>query len=127
MGLWTDIVEIIAPSSATSGEQVSISIKVKNILTYAFSIGVSVAVNGGFATLTPALTQPGATTTFSASTIMPNRDVTVTITSYFVVSEYEWYPDDEQSVVITLAEVFTGKISRKELEYNGARSAIPVR
>ncbi len=104
-GLWTDIVEIIAPSSAAAGEKVSISIKVKNILTYAFQIGVIVEVNGGFAYLTPFLTEPGATTIFSASFIMPERSVTATITSYFVVSEYEWYPDDQQSVVITLAEV----------------------
>jgi len=91
---WAEIVEVIVPSSATSDETVNISIKVKNILTYAFSIGVTVVVDGGYATLTPFQTQPGATTIFSASFVMPEHSVTITITSWFVVSEWEWYSDD---------------------------------
>jgi len=130
-GLWTDIVKITAPESASSGQTVNVSVDIKNLLSYAFPIAASALVNGSFIYFTPskALTQPGASSRFSSSFVMPDHDVTLTITTYFVVEgEWgdEWYPDDKQSVVIALEVPAAGSITRKELEYDGARANIPA-
>ncbi|GAI64720.1 unnamed protein product [marine sediment metagenome] len=130
-GLWTDIVKITAPESASSGQTVNVSVDIKNLLGYAFYIAASALVDGSWVSFTPAkaLTQPGASSRFSSSFVMPNKDVTLTITSYFVVEgEWgdEWYPDDQQSVVIALEVAVAGTITRMELEYDGARANIPA-
>lgn len=131
MGLWTDIVKITAPDSASSGQTVDVSVEIKNLLSYAFLITASARVDGSFIYFTPSkeMVQPGRSKTFQSSFIMPGYTVTLAVTSYQVLeSEWgdQWYPDDEQSAVISLTEASSGKISRKELEYDGARSPIPV-
>lgn len=131
MGTWTDITKITAPESASPGQTVNVSVDIKSLLSYAFLIAASALVDGSFIYFSPskALTQPGASSRFSSSFAMPNKDATLTITAYFVVEgEWgdEWYPDDVKSVVIAMEVAAAGSITRKQIEYDGARVPIPA-
>lgn len=130
-GLWTDIVKITAPESASSGQTVNVSVEIKNLLSYASYIATSALVDGSFIYFTPskALVQPGASKVFTSSFAMPNKEVTLAVTSYLVFEgEWgdEWYSDDQQSVIIALEVAVAGTITRMELEYDGARANIPA-
>jgi len=59
---------------------------------------------------------------------MPARDVTIHAYSYYEAEDGDWYFDDEDEKAISLTEVevFTGTISKKEVEYDSTRSPIPV-
>lgn len=104
---WADITEVAVQSWAIAGEQVNISIKVRNITNYAFRIGVAVSAGTAFTYLTPILTQSGATTTFATNFIMPNNSVVVTIRSYMVIANVygidDWYQDDVVTREVSLA------------------------
>ena len=129
-GTYTDIVEIVAPSSAEAGELVTVEARVRNLYTVPIYIAVTGSYNGVDIPFSPeyASVGPGATYSFSRSFPMPNHDIRLHVGSYFW-SEPEWYVDDYAYVDIALAEVvepYKGTISRKELEYDESRSRIPV-
>ncbi|MBA7666997.1 hypothetical protein ES703_75082 [subsurface metagenome] len=127
-GTYSDIVEIVAPSSARAGETVPVTIKIRN----KYSASVHVAAIGIYDSEERFIDWPdywipaGETHPFSGSFIMPDRDVTIHAYSYYEDADGYWYPDDEAEKAVSLAEVFNGTISRKELEYDGVRSGIPV-
>ena len=131
-GAWTDIVSIVAPSSAKYGDLVNVEVKVKNLATY----GIYIAVTGRYevvdAHFSPdyATVEAGATYSFTSSFSMPNNSITIYIWSWYWTAP-NWIQDDYGSIGITLAvpeapETYTGKISKKELEYDGARANIPA-
>lgn len=127
MGDYTEIQEIVAPDSAAQGERVDVTVKVKNIDPTFYHWVACVAIYDGSAHFIDeeAFLAPGATYSFSGRFTMPNKAVTITAYSYY--SYYgEWIPDDEASKNVALAEVFEGKISKKELEYDEARASIPA-
>ncbi|MBA7659736.1 hypothetical protein ES703_67728 [subsurface metagenome] len=127
-GAYTDIVDIVAPSSARAGETVSVTIKIKNIWTasvHVYAVGVWDSEER-FIDWLDYWIPAGSTHSFSGSFIMPARDVTIHAYSYYEAADGYLYFDDEAQASVTLAEVFEGTISRKELEYDEARAYIPA-
>lgn len=108
-GTYTDIVEIVAPSSARAGETVPVTIKIKNLWT----ASVHVYANGvldseeRFIDWLDYWIPAGATHSFSGSFIMPNRDVTIHAYSYFEAEDGYLYFDDRAEKAIALGEIPT--------------------
>lgn len=127
-GYYTDVVGLEAPSSAVAGETVPVTIKIKN--KYSASVHVSAIgiydTEERFIDWLDYWIPPGATHSFSGSFVMPDRDVTIHAYSYYEDIDGYWRFDDEGAKDVSLAEVFEGTISRKELEYNESRAAIPA-
>lgn len=127
MGVYTEIVDIIAPDSAAEGERVDVTVKVKNIDTVYDHLVACVAIYDGSAHFIDeaVIISRGGTHSFSGHFSMPNESIIIYAYSYYPYYQ-EWILDDQASKDITLAEVFEGKISRKELEYDGSRASIPA-
>lgn len=128
-GTYTQIVEIVVPSSARAGDWVDVTIKVKNIWTdwvHVWTLGLYDSVERfvDFTDWIPA----GSTHEYMGSFIMPDRDVTIHAYTYYEGEGGGWYFDDEAEKAVSLEEVkvFAGTISRKELEYDASRAGIPV-
>ena len=104
MGTYTQITEIVAPSSAVAGSSVSIVAKIKNLGTYAFYICASGKYDDTIFYLYPeyASVNAGATYSFSGSFTMPTKKVRVYVWSYFWTGS-AWYLDDTAYVDIDLA------------------------
>ena len=128
-GKYTDIVEIVAPSSAKAGDWVAVTIKVKNIWTDyvgAWTAGIydSEELFIDFEDWIPA----GSTHEYMGGFIMPDRDVTIHGYTYYL-AEDGYHFDDEAEKHVSLEEVpepYVGTISRKEVEYDGRSAGIPV-
>ena len=130
-GTYTDIVEIVAPSSAAPGETVPVTVKVKNINGvydhYIWLIVVFYDIYGEMQAVISEKVIIGSleTHSFSGSFTMPSCDTIIDAFTYY--PEYaEWIFDDRKSQDISLAEVFAGTISGMELEHDGARADIPA-
>lgn len=125
--MYTDI-QIEAPSSATAGETVPVTIKIKNIWTdylHVYAVGVWDTVER-FIDWDDYWIPPGEIHSFPGSFIMPARDVTIHAYSYYEYGDGYVYLDDEAETDVSLAEVYAGTISRKELEHDGTYDSIPV-
>ncbi len=128
-GTYTDIVEIVAPSSAVAGETVPVTVRVKNIHTYGFRISVAVTyVPGPVRFIGPEdkWVAAGATESWSGSFTMPASGVTIWAYSSYWGEYHLWHSDDEMSKKVSSAEVFKGTISKKQLEHDGTYATIPV-
>lgn len=127
-GTYTDIVEIVAPSSAVAGESVPVTIKIKNI--YSSYIHVSaVGVYDSevrFIDWLDYWIPAGSTHSFSGSFTMPDRDVTIHAYSMYEDVDGYWHLDDEAEKDVSLAEVFKGTITKKELDYQDRWQAVPI-
>lgn len=130
-GTYTDIIEIVAPSSAEAGETVPVTIKIKNIWTasiHVYAIGVW-DTEDRFIDWLEYWIPAGATHSFSGSFTMPNRDVTIHAYSYYEGEDGYVYFDDEAAKDVALAappEVFEGTITKKELDYEDRWQAFPL-
>jgi len=112
-GAYTEITEIVAPSSAVPGSRVDITVKIKN--NYSSTIGVLVggALEYGV-TPWPTITFPtnsanvaaGATKSFSGYFTMPNAAVMIHAYSYYYGDDGYWYFDDEKEKDVDLAVVW---------------------
>ena len=110
MAQYAQIVEIVAPSQAVSGERVDITVRIKN--TYSAPIGIMVggALEYGV-TPWPGITFPensanvnaGATYSFSGYFTMPNKAVTIHAYSYWYGADSTWHFDDEKTKSVNLA------------------------
>ncbi|MBA7696335.1 hypothetical protein ES703_104982 [subsurface metagenome] len=130
-GTYTDIREIVAPSSAAPGETVPVTVKVKNINGYwdhyIWLIVVFYDIYGEMQSVISEMVIIGSleTHSFSGSFTMPSCDTIIDAFTYY--PEYqEWIFDDRKSKDISLAEVLAGTINRMELEYDEARADIPA-
>lgn len=127
-GLYTEIVEIIVPPEAAAGDLVEVEVRVRNAWGGYLYIGVSGSADGIEPVFSPdnVYVAPGGIASFTASFTMPEHYVFVNVWSWVWI-EY-WYQDDYAYALIdlTVIELFTGTISRKELEHDSTRSAIPV-
>ncbi|GAI32568.1 unnamed protein product, partial [marine sediment metagenome] len=129
-GIYTDIVEIVAPSSAKAGDWVDVTIKVKNIWTdwvHVWMLGLYDSVERfvDFTDWIPA----GSTHEYTGAFIMPDRDVIIHAYTYYEGEDGGWYFDDEAEKRVSLAvapEPYAGTISRMELEYDESRADIPA-
>lgn len=126
-GAYTDIISITAPASAKYGAAVSVTVKVKNLATYAIYISVTGRYDGVNIVFSPdfASVGAGATYSFTKSFTMPNKSIKLEAWSWYWDGA-KWYQDDYEYVNIALAEVYKGTISKKELEYDSARASIPA-
>jgi len=111
-GKYTEIVGIVAPSSAVAGQKVNIEVRIKN--TYSASIGIMAggALEYGVVPW-PTIDYPsyqanvaaGATHTFYGSFTMPDSDVTIHAYSYWYGSDGAWHFDDDKTKGIDVAEL----------------------
>ena len=130
VGAFTSIEAIIAPAEAAYGELVTVEVSVRNLGDIPIYIATTGRYDGIEFALDPeyATVGAGATYSFTKTFSMPNNDIRLDVWSFYWTGT-EWYPDDYSYVDIALAappEVYTGTISRKELEYDASRSGIPV-
>jgi len=126
-GTYTEITEIVAPSSAVAGETVLVTVKVKNKWTGGFRISVAVTYDTSrFIGPVDKWVAAGATESWSGSFTMPASGVTIWAYSSYWGEDGLWHLDDEMSKDVSLAEVVEGTISKKELEYDEARASIPA-
>ena len=110
MAQYADIVEIVAPSQATPGNTVSITVRIKNTYSDAMGVMVGGALECGVSPW-PGIDFPedyanvsgGATYSFSGSFTMPNSQVTIHAYSYWYGADGYWYFDDEMTKVVNLA------------------------
>ena len=103
-GTYTDVVEIVAPSSAVAGQTVSVTIKIKN--KYTSIIGVAAIgvwdSEVRFIDWLTANIPAGATQSFSGSFIMPSRRVTIHGYSYYYGTDGNYHFDDERTKDVAL-------------------------
>lgn len=103
-GYYTEITDIVAPSSAAAGETVPVTIKIKNIWTGSFrvyAVGV-LDTYDRFIDWLDAWVSPGITHSFSGSFVMPANDVTIHAFSYYKDVEGIWHKDDEDEKDVSL-------------------------
>lgn len=130
-GLYSDIA-IVAPSSAQAGETVNVEARITNLYDFAIYLTATMGrVNGEvlrFGTIHKVV-GAGETESWYDSFIMPDRDVVVSVESWYLGTDDVWHSDDRAEKAIALAaipEVYAGTISRKELEYDETWAPIPV-
>ncbi len=106
VGAYTEIIQIIAPAQAASGELVTIEVRVRNLYTNSIYIAVTARYNGIniFPTEDYAIVDPGATRSFYFSFTMPNNDIKLDVWSWYWTGE-EWYQDDYSYVDIALEAI----------------------
>lgn len=124
-GTYTEIVEIVAPSSAVAGQTVNIEVRIKNIAAVLMGVMVGGALEYGVIPW-PGISfptdwanvAPGATQTFYGSFTMPSSDVRIHAYSYYYgTDEYgysAWYFDDEKTKDVNLTEL-APKISQFDI------------
>lgn len=111
-GTYTEIVEIVAPSSAVAGDLVFIEAKVKNKYSATIGILVAGALEYGVSPWPSiefagdqANVEAGAVQSFSGYFYMPSSDTTIHIYSYYYGTDGTWHFDDEKTKKITVAEL----------------------
>jgi len=127
-GTYTDIVDIVAPSSAFAGESVPVTIKIKNKYTDIITVA-AIGVYDSEVRFIDWLTYnipAGSTHSFSGSFVMPNEPVTIHGYSYYYGTDGNYHPDDEAAKDVSLAEVFEGTITKKELDYEDSWRSVPI-
>ena len=110
MAQYADIIEIVAPSQATLGNRVDITVRVRNTYSGVISIMVGGALEYDV-TPWPGIDFPenwgnvdgGTVRSFSGSFVMPDRRVTIHAYSYWYGSDGSWYFDDELTKVVEMA------------------------
>lgn len=129
-GTYSDIVEIVAPSTAAAGETVPVTISIRNLWTASLHVAAEGIYDSEVFIDWPDYWIPaGETHSFSGSFIMPDRDVTISAHSYYEAVGGYYYFDDEAAKGVSLAAppgVYEGTISRKELKYDATIASIPV-
>ncbi len=128
-GAYTEITEIVAPSSARAGDWVDVTIKIKNISTATVGVWTLGLYNSverfvDFEDWIPA----GSTREYMGTFIMPDRDVTIHAYTYYLTEDGYRF-DDEAEKRVSLAappEVYAGTIIGIELEHDGIQEGLPV-
>lgn len=104
VGAYTDIVSVVAPTEAGTGDEVEVSVKVKNLAAYPIYIAVTGKYDNNIYSLYPEYINvaAGGTYTFKGSFPMPNKAVRVYAWSWYWTGTV-WYQDDVKYVDIRLA------------------------
>lgn len=110
MAQYADIIEIVAPIEATSGNRVDITVRVKNTYSGVISIMVGGALEYSVSPW-PGIDVPenwanvdgGAVHSFSGSFVMPDARVTIHAYSYWYGADGYWHFDDEMTKTINLS------------------------
>lgn len=118
-GTYTDIVEIVAPSEASVGGRVDVTVKIKNIDTIYWHLVACVAVVNGLRFIDEAVVIPsGETYLYSGAFLMGGGDVTIHAYSYYPYYE-EWILDDEKTKDIKLSELPASDIADFDFRAQG--------
>ena len=131
-GTYTQILEIVAPSSAKAGDWVAVTIKVKNIWTDYVGVWTAGIYDSAerfidFEDWIPA----GSTHEYMGGFIMPDRNITIHAYTYYLAAD-GYHFDDEAEKRVSLAvappppEPYAGTIIGIELEHNGTQEGLPV-
>ncbi len=112
-GLYTEIVEIIAPSSAAIGSIVNVQVNIRNITSTAFRIYCSAAFTGPvnsirFIDFVSLIVEPGQLVGFANPFTMPSNEVTIYAASWYEGAPNELHFDDAKEKVVSLAESVPG-------------------
>lgn len=129
MGTYTEIVEIIAPVGADVGDTVNVEVRVRNLHTYDITIAITGKSDETILSFSPsyAKVSAGQIRSFTASFVMPNKDVRVLVWSFYWGVDDDWHQDDDGYRDISLGVTVAGSIIRKELEYSGSGDGtVPV-
>jgi len=113
MAQYADIVEIVAPSQASPGDLVNVTVRIKNLYSGLMGIKVSSIPEYNYSLEFPydiANVNPGEIYSFSGSFTMPNRAVNLHTYSYWYGADGNWYQDDEMTEAVNL-NVLTPQIS----------------
>jgi len=108
-GAYTEIVEIVAPGSARTGQRVDIEVRVKNLYGAPIYITVTGIVDDlalYFGSVYYSVA-PGGIQSFYDAFYMPQRSVSLSVASFYWTGA-EWQRDDERRVDIALAELAPG-------------------
>jgi len=125
-GTYTDIVNVIAPSSAVPGEQVTVEVQVKSINPSGAVVTVTGNIGGipvYFGSKSYALPY-GYSQSFYETFIMPSSNAIVYVWSWIQYSDGSWQVDDETSVAINVEEEPPGEITG---EITGVRLKVDSR
>jgi hypothetical protein len=116
MAQYVQIVAINSLSSAAEGALVSIAVQVKNLDTHGFYVGITGDHNGSGISFSPdyAGVDGGGTYTFYGSFFMPNKSVTITVTSWWWGSDSVWHRDDTETKTVSLVTL-TPQISEFQI------------
>jgi len=127
-GAFTEIVDIVAPSSAGEGEMVSVTVKIKNLWTASVRVYCVAVLDSTlrFIDWLDYWIPAGATHSFYGSFIMPDESVTINAYSYYEDINGYLQPDDSKSKDVALAEVFEGSIRKRELDYEDMWQVFPI-
>ncbi|MBA7683240.1 hypothetical protein ES703_91601 [subsurface metagenome] len=126
MGEYTDIIDIVAPSTAAAGEIVPVIIKIKNRWDHILLIAADAVYNAVPFLHMEFWIPAGETHSFSGSFTMPSSGVIIHASSSYWLFGDIWELDDEAEKDVSLAEAFKGTISKKQLEHDGTYATIPV-
>lgn len=105
VGTYTEIVDIVAPSSAAAGSTVNVEVKIKNRYSASVHIYCVAVLDSAtrFIDWQDAWVSPGITKSFYGSFVMPNKNVTINAYSYYEAVDGYLYFDDSKSKTVTLA------------------------
>ena len=104
---FTQVVEIVAPTSAQVGDRVSVTIKIKNIWTatmHVSAVGVLDSANR-FIDWLDYWIPAGITHSFSGIFTMPSESVTINAYSYYEDADGYWRSDASKSKLVSLEAV----------------------
>jgi hypothetical protein len=122
MALYADIIEIVAPGEAQSGNRVDITVKIKNTHSGAIGIMVGGALEYGVSPW-PGITFPessanvngGATHSFTGYFTMPDKKVTLHAYSYWYGADNAWHFDDEMTKIVNLVSIPSSQFGSIEI------------
>ena len=98
-GIYSDIVEIVAPESAEAGATVNVEVKIKNIWTGSLHLYCVAVLDSAFRFIDwlDAWVGPGETQSFYGAFIMGGGAVTINAYSHFEGTDGYLYLDDSKS------------------------------
>ncbi len=112
MASYAEILEIVAPAQAVPGQQVDITVRIKNRHTAEIAVMAGGALEYGV-TPWPGITFPtnwvntpaGWVAQFAGYFTMPSADVKIHAYSYWYGADGSWHFDDEKTKDVSLAEL----------------------
>jgi len=110
-GSYTEIGVVIAPEEANPGQTIQVVFNINNLYTETIAIAATAIYDSTEFSIFPdyAWVDPGIPHSFNGSFVMPDKDTTVTIYSFYWIGN-DWRDDDTKQVtirVITLEPTFS--------------------
>jgi hypothetical protein len=103
VGAYTSIETIYGPAEVAAGSTVSLQIVARNLWSTGIYLAITSVFDSTQSTVTPeyAVVNAGASYAFKTNFTMPNKDIIVTIRSYYWAAP-NWILDDQKAVAIKL-------------------------